>query len=180
LSEKVDKIKNNVESDINNKFENKIKEQKRKNVIVFKVPESKEKDPTKAYQEDFTTIIDAIDPDKKLKSEDITELFRIGEKDSEVIRPIIIKCGSSEIRTQILQLRNIYVNNKPKPSQIFFAADLTRQERDVRKKLVEELKERKKQGETNITIRNGKIVPTQPFRYKPQAFWGSRFSEDST
>ena len=77
-----------------------------------------------------------------------------------------------ELRNNILKLRNIYCKNNNEVKQIFIAPDRTLQERENHKKLVAELKERKLNGEKDIVIRNGKIVPFVPFRRNPQLFWG--------
>ena len=176
LTHKVETLKKNVESDINKNSENKVKEQLLKNVIIFKVPESQETEPDKAYQEDFSKVLTAIDPEKNFKRDDIVRFHRLEPKikTTDTIRPIKMTLKNVEIRNNILKLRNIYCKNGNEVKQIFVAPDRTLQEREIHKKLVTELKERKSNGENDIMIRNGKIVSVQPFRFKPQDFWGDR------
>ena len=176
LTQQVETLKINVESDINQKSENMVKEQLIKNVIIFKVPESQENEPDKAYQEDFNKVLDAIDPEKNLKRDDIVRFYRLEPKikTTDTIRPIKVSLKNVELRNNILKLRNIYCKSGNETKQIFIAPDRTLQERENHKKLVAELKERKSKGEKDIMIRNGKIVSSQPFRYKPQDFWGER------
>ena len=176
LTQQVETLKINVESDINQKSENMVKEQLIKNVIIFKVPESQENEPDKAYQEDFNKVLDAIDPEKNLKRDDIVRFYRLEPKikTTDTIRPIKVSLKNVELRNNILKLRNIYCKSGNETKQIFIAPDRTLQERENHKKLVAELKERKSKGEIDIMIRNGKIVSSQPFRYKPQDFWGER------
>ena len=50
----------------------------------------------------------------------------------------------------------IKVRNEIKP--IYASIDRTNKQREIHKKLVEELKMRKSEGEQNIVIRNNKIV----------------------
>ena len=176
LTQKVETLKKNVESDINKKSEIQVKEHLLKNVIIFKVPESQETEPDKAYQEDFRKVLNAIDPEKKLKRDDIVRFHRLESKikTNDTIRPIKMTLKNIELRNNILKLRNIYCKNNNEVKQIFIAQDRTLQERENHKKLVDELKERKLNGEKDIVIRNGKIVPFPPFRFKPQDFWGER------
>ena len=47
-----------------------------------------------------------------------------------------------------------------------------KKEQAEHKKLVQELKRRKANGEDGLVIRNGKITEWLPFRPNPQNFWG--------
>ena len=49
-------------------------------------------------------------------------------------------------------------------NKIFLASDRTKLERVKHKGIVDELKRRKANGETNLTIRNGMILQRQPRR----------------
>ena len=56
---------------------------------------------------------------------------------------------------------------------IYISPDRTVRQRNIHRKLVDELRRRKGNGETNIFIKNGMIVKfSQPFRSQPQVNWG--------
>ena len=175
------KLKNDIEA-LNNTAVNekkaihdaKIKEIKMFNVVMFDLPESKKSSAKKAYKDDFIKVMNIIDPDQNLKDGDVTDLYRIGNKEASSTRPLIIRFNSSKLRNDILKLRDlVYTNKKNKTTKIFIAPDRTREEREERKKLVDEMRRRKANNE-DVVIRNGKVIPRQPFRYKPREFWGFR------
>ena len=66
---------------------------------------------------------------------------------------------------------NVDQIKKAKTSYIFIHPDRTTQEQEENRKLVTKLRERKKKGEKNIFIKNGKITTYQPFREDTQFNW---------
>ena len=176
LTKKVESINQNVETDLSTKLEIKLKEQKSKNIIIFKIPESKQQIPKDAYQEDFDTVLQIIDPEKTLVDSNIVDLYRRGELQpgNPNPRPVIVKFSSVDLRNQILRIRNPNYTKENTSHKVFIHPDRTKLEQKSHKLLVDQLKKRRQEGETNIFIRSGKIVTIQPFRFKPQSFWGSR------
>ena len=176
LTKKVETINHNVEADLSTKLEMKLKQQKSRNVIIFQVPESSEQLPRDAYQEDFDTILKIIDPNKSLVDDDIIELYRRGDvcPDNPNPRPVIIKFSSVELRNNILKIRDPSYVHGSFSQRVYIHPDRTRLEQKNHKLLVEQLRKRRLDGETNILIRGGKIVTNQSFRFKPQSFWGNR------
>ena len=87
-------------------------------------------------------------------------MFRIGRKDSNRVRPLLVCFTSEESKLAVLsnaprlRFHDIY-------KKVFIAPDMTRFERAKHKKLVEELKQRRQQGETNLIIKNVSIVQRQ-------------------
>ena len=180
LAEKVEHMKQNVEEDLLSKSEEKFKEQKSQNIMLFKLPESNHEALNEAYQEDFNNVLDVIDPNNELQKPDILELHRIPKVRTPMTqtpRPIVIKFKSVELRNQMLKLRNLKCSKDNELFPVYTAPDRTKKEQLIHKKLIEELKKRKSEGEKDIFIRNGKIVGIQPFRLKPQEYWGTRNSE---
>ena len=176
LKKNVETLNNNVENEKIQKNELKMREKKKNNLMMFRLPESSDQSPAEAFKEDFVNIINIIDPQKNLSSTDIVDLYRIGEKDASKTRPVVIRFNSTEKRNEMLKLRNLYCetkDNSPKV-QVFLAPDRTTKQIQEHKLLVDELNRRKnEEGETDIQIRNGRIVKRdQPFRFKPQDYWG--------
>ena len=60
---------------------------------------------------------------------------------------------------------------KEKITYIFVHPDRTKQEQEEHRELVKTLKERKGNGESNLHIKDGKIVKYQPFREATQFCW---------
>ena len=176
LVEKVKTIKQNVEASETSKSEMQLREFKKNNLLLHKLPESRLENLSENYKEDVKSILDIIDPKKELKLSDFSEIRRIGEKNTKSSpRSILIKCNSSTVRNQILQLRNLIFTQNNVKHQIFLSPDRTKIEQAAHKKLIAELKDRKNSGETDIMVRNGKIVKKQqPFRFKLQDFWSCR------
>ena len=50
-------------------------------------------------------------------------------------------------------------------AKVFIHQDLTPKEREARKKLVEEMKQRRANGEKDLILVNGKIVVKRTYRY---------------
>ena len=177
LAKKVDYIKQNVEEDLVSKSEAKLKEIKSQNIMLFRLPESDHEALNKAYQEDFNNVLDVIDPNNKLEKPDILELHRIPKvktPTTQTPRPIVVKLKSVELRNRMLQLRNLKCSKNNELFPVYTAPDRTKKEQQIHKELVNELKRRKSQGETDLFIRNGKLVEKQPFRLRPQEYWGDR------
>lgn len=181
LKKDVQSLSSSVVNDKLEQSEIKMREQKQKNIIMFKLPESKSTQSTEAYKEDFVHSMKIIDPENKLESSDIVDLYRIGTKENAYDRPVVIRFNSRERRNEILSLRNLSHKGKDsKITQVFLAPDRTKKEREAHKELVAELKRKRNSEENgaNLIIRNGKIVQRQPFRYKPQRIWGCQFRDD--
>ena len=84
--------------------------------------------------------------------------FRVGRKPQDG-RPrlFIVTLDNPSAKHDILKLTSD-LRHSSKYINIYITPDLTKKEREVNKKLREELSHRKTAGETNLAIRNGKIV----------------------
>ena len=174
LNENMASLKVNVEQNKIDKSEDKIKESKKFNIMLFKLPESNITDPLEAYNGDFNKVMEAIDPKKTLRNGDIVELYRLGKKVDDKIRPIVIKVKTLDLKEEILKLRNPSCIIDNKSTRVYLAPDRTKKEVAERKILVEELNRRKDEGETNLIIRGDKIVERRPFRFTPNDFYKSQ------
>ena len=80
-------------------------------------------------------------------------------KNTDKDRPILIKMKTERCCYEILKQSNQLRNSKDKEvNNIAIRKDLTVRQREMNKKLTEELKRRRNRGETDIKIKNGKIV----------------------
>ncbi len=171
----VQELSNKAEIDKITKSETEIRNSKRKNILLFRLPESTSDSPQKAYEDDFINTMNIIDPEKKLQNTDVIKLYRVGSKDSPRPRPVIIRFQSLEKRNDILKMSRLFHTSAGHEKiQVYVAPDRTKKEREDHKKLVEELKRRKSEGEEDLTIQNGKIVHVQSFRFNPKSFFKLR------
>ena len=113
-------------------------------------------------------------PFTDLKEQDILQLFRIGKKIPGKTRPIILKFKDEEQRMAILKNnKNLKLKTKEDEEiKVFITTDKTPKQREIEQQLREEIKTRTAAGETDLVIRNEKIVP---FRSGAQKTWASLF-----
>ena len=126
------------------------RDRKKNNIVVYNFPE----DSTEMAEKDnFTKMCkEATDLDIN-----VLKFLRLGRKSDNRARPLLISLTSEGEKITLLsrapklrfheQYRNVYI-----------APDMTKLQRTKHKKLVDELKQRKQQGEENLIIRNGLIV----------------------
>ena len=162
------------------KLEEKRKEGREQNLIIYGIPEQNE-NYVEQLKEDFRVIQELYSDRVNIIHEDIANLTRLGTKRGEKTRPIRITFVSAEKRIKFLRNNKnlllydetfppceaVFCNTDENHLHIYVSPDKTKQERELENKLRNELKERKGQGEKDICIRNLKIV-----KIKTQARWG--------
>ena len=76
------------------------------------------------------------------------------------VRPLLVSFASEANKLSVLSSapRLLFHENYKK---VYIAPDMTKLERAKHKKLVDELKRRRQQGELNLVIKNGTIVQRQ-------------------
>ena len=174
LKKDIQSLSNTAKEQKLEESEAKLRELKKMNLMLFQMPESTKTPLLDACKEDFVNVISVIDPESKLKENDVVDLYRIGIKDGSNARPIVIRFTSSEKRNEILRNRALCFKKGGKDVKVFVAPDRTTQQRKEHKLLQAELQKRRTdEKDENLVIRNGKIVSRRPFRFKPQQFWGS-------
>ena len=174
LKKDIQSLSNTAKEQKLEESEAKLRELKKKNLMLFQMPESTKTPLLDACKEDFVNVMSVIDPKNKLKENDVVDLYRIGNKDASKARPIVIRFSCSEKRNESFQNRVSSFKKGGKDIKVFVVPDRTTQQREEHKLLQAELKKRRAdENDENLIIRNGKIVSRRPFRYKPQQFWGS-------
>ena len=134
------------------------------NLIIHNVPESAsmESDARKAYDES-----QAKDILEHLEVEDaeVTQPTRLGKKSEDARRPRLLKVtvSNESVKKQALAKAKTLRNSEDQTlSKIYITPDLTFQERERNRKLRAELEARKKKGEKELVIRNGRIIKGDP------------------
>lgn len=174
LNKDLKSLRTNIETKIVSEKEQIVKESKMLNLCIFNIPESSG-DDSEAYKLDINKLKSILSERINLKKEDVKAAFRVGKiADKSKARPFIIKFTSAEKRKEVLKLKNVYYLNEEtrEKTRVYISPDRTIKEQIEHKKLVNELKLRRSNGESNIGIRNAKIVQILSFRQNPQLFWG--------
>jgi len=92
----------------------------------------------------------------------VDSVVRLGKKpedDQAKPRPLLLRMAAEEQKNKVLrQSKNLRMKYPVEPNRLFMHQDLTPNQREARRRLVSELKQRQSNGESNLTIVNGKIV----------------------
>ena len=158
IEEENDKNKREIEDKINKELEEKFERHgKKQNLVLYGVEENEkqdEKESSKIDEFQVATIFQEMDI-----SEEPLEIIRMGKtKNKEKERPILIKMKTERACYEILRKNNILRNSTDKAlNQVTFKKDLTVRQREMNRKLTEELKTRRNKGE-NVKIKNGRII----------------------
>ena len=110
---------------------------------------------------------------------DITKAFRLGKKNGDKHRPLLIGLEHEENKSSILSCSH-KLRNHDQYKCVYIVSDKTKFEREKHKKLVDELKQRRADGETNLIIRNGSIITRPHHVTSQQPSSDSRDTNDSS
>ena len=133
------------------------KEKRKLNLVVHNMSESHGETLQERASKDaalFTTMLKDV---FKLSVVPV-KTFRVGKKLPDKPRLMIVTLNNESTKYDILKLAP-QLRSTAKYSNIYINPDMTQKEREKGKALREELAARKRAGETNLTIRKGKIVP---------------------
>lgn len=137
--------------------EQREREQRAGNNLIFNLPESHQDKPGERVQHDLGAVrglLEAINIDSKDK---IEKCIRIGKKEQSKNRVKKVVMKDKTTKTKILrQARLLKETNNY--ADIFIGPDLTRMQRLENKELRKELLNRQQKGESEIFIQRGKIV----------------------
>jgi len=128
-------------------------------------------DPAERRSEDelqIMSLLHDIDCDDS-SLDSVIRLGRIPEADDAKPRPILLRFASEEQKDKVLaKSKNLKTTRMGGAGRIFIHQDLTPNQRECRRKLVDELKQRTASGETNLIIWNGKVVQRRMTKAKPR------------
>ena len=121
-------------------------------MVVYNLPESKREEARERYrvdEETCRTIFEVIGVEQVEQK----QLIRLGKREENKTRPVLVKLGKEENAREILIKANSELY-----SRIFIAKDQSKEEREKEKNLRLELKEFKETEGEWYTIKKGKIV----------------------
>jgi len=114
------------------------RERKKNNVIVYNLPEAPEQSSEEQFFADLCKRIVNVDLN-------IQKIFRIGCKDSNRIRPLLVCFTSEETKLAVLSSApRLHFHDDYK--KVYISPNMTKFERVKHKKLVEELKQRRQKA----------------------------------
>ena len=155
--------------------EEKLKEKKKMNLMFFNFKEDQHETNDDLMLDDFNKIQLAYEGRVTIIESDISHITRIGKKQNDKVRPILVTFKSEEKKMQMLRKgKDLTVKSKEgEITRVYVALDKTKKQREHEKLLRDEIRERTSNGEKNLVIRNEKIVP---FRPAAQKSWASLFA----
>ena len=127
------------------------RERRKNNLIVYNLAEGSNSDADKSQ---FVDLCKAIF-DSNIQ---VTKTVRLGKKSDGKNRPLLVGLEDPSHKAEILS-RAPSLRHHAQYKKTYIAPDLTKFQREKNKKLVDELKHRKANGENNLIILNGTIVP---------------------
>ena len=162
MNKREEKLGGVVEDKVNQYMdEQKERERRSCNLILHNIPESTSDDPEERKQHDSSKVEEVLDYLDIASSQENEALkpIRLGRKtDGDKPRLMRVTVESTVIKKDVLsKARSLRNSRDENLSKVFISPDLTPKEREVNKKLRDELRTRRNNGD-NVMIRNGKIV----------------------
>ena len=170
-----DIIQQQIKENVANCHEEERQRELRKlNLVVYGVKESDSEDVEQRKTQDqkqIKDIIKVIDPEDKT-SINVKNFFRIGNKAATKPRPLKITVENREqwrkLITDQKRLKDLTENeDSSELKNVSLAPDRTMQQREERRELQTELKRRINAGESDLSIRRGKIIQKPKMESKP-------------
>lgn len=135
-------------------------ERRKKNVIVHGVSESQVSDAEQRIDDDLT-VLAAMFHEVGVDELKVESVVRLGKRneDATLPRPMKVVLDSEEGKVKLLRnAKNLRTKQEGGWAKVFVHQDLTPRQREARKPLVAELKQRKANGEKDLIIFNGKVM----------------------
>ena len=161
---KIDKVIKDHKEEKEKLNEERLKEKKKNNLMIYNIPEGEFEDSMERMIDDFNKLKKTYeDKGIALTEKDLLQINRIGVKKDDHIRPIVVTIAKPEKRMELLtKNQNLKLKHDHEVLNIYVSIDKTPKQREADKKLRDQLTLRRDGGDENIGIRNNKIV-TLPF-----------------
>lgn len=137
------------------------------NVVVHNLPEPS----TATNDTDINCFADICRGELGIEL-NITKSIRLGQKVNSKPRSVLVKLNNEASRNKLLSLAP-KLRFSSTWYQLYIQPDMTPTEREAYRKLQEELKRRKNMGETNLIIRNGKIIQYMQKKFRTRVLTNS-------
>lgn len=125
---------------------------RKNNIVMYNMPEPKESEPKDRENEDMTQCCDLLKNSLKMKSFIIEKVIRLGKRNEERVRPLLIKMKNENEKWEVLKkAKNLKHETDAKKKKVGIARDMTKTEREIETKLRRELIEKRQKGELDGT-----------------------------
>jgi len=134
------------------------RETRKKNLIVFNFAESDKSCPNDRYADDEQGFLGLL---LKLGIQDfaINKLIRLGRKETNKVRPLLVKSNDENLIKTILQTKKELRNSIYK--KVYIVKDMSTAEREKNKRLRTELSLKRNEGNARFVIRRGQILKVE-------------------
>ena len=121
-------------------LEEKDKEARTKNIIIYRIPEVDNREELQSHDKSFCVELFHNILDTDVAEEDIVKCFRLGKKGTTA-RPLLIQFREKAQKNKVMESLNKLKGASDKFRNISITHDMTKSERETCRKLVEEAKE---------------------------------------
>ena len=124
--------------------EEKNKERRRKNIIIYRVPESKASGPEVRKKEDLDFCRSLVQDNLGIEGseEEFENVIRLGKRDDNICRPVLVQFKTMGIKNLVMESLGKLSNAEERFKRISITHDMTQKEREECKKMVEEANKR--------------------------------------
>lgn len=143
VSDNINKVQEQIQNSREDAAEERDKEQRRNNIILYKVPESDESRTEDRTKQDMFFALGMFNNVLNVGSteDDVLAIYRLGPR-GDTSRPLLIKLSSHHNKNMIMESLYKLRNAEAKYKNIVVSHDLTKKERVKCKELVEEARYR--------------------------------------
>ena len=172
VTEKVELLENAMEAKMDAKIAELRRDQeeiekRRTNLIIYEVAESNSPDSGERKRDDEHKVR-SIFRKLQVQEPDVKSVSRLGKKQDGNFRPVKVVFGSERNKQAIMnRVKSLRISKQKDDAEVLkdihIAPDMTQRQREERRGLMKELEKRKQEGEKDLVIRNGRIVPKKIF-----------------
>lgn len=142
--------------------EMKEKEKRKKNLVLFNIPENKKEEASESIKEDQRKCDELFQDILGVKDAEIYQIIRLGRtkpsRTGDRPRPVLVEMNEVGVKWALVKKsKELKDNDNSAIKEVIITPDLTRKEREENDKLREELKKRRSEGGQWI-IRKGRVV----------------------
>lgn len=164
VKEAVVKMEKLLDKSERQREEKEDRERRRKNLIVFNMPESDKQLGKDREKEDVERCDLVFNNILQVEGCKIEKVFRLGKKQEGKIRPTLVKLEEEHSKWHIIsKAKNLKQEEDEVIKRLIIALDMTPQQREEDFKLRQELRRKREEGES-CYIKKGKIVSNMQMR----------------
>ena len=164
FNRKIKKISKNTDADKNILQPNVRNEQDRQNnLVIYNIAESSKEDPKECEKFDAGIVNYIFYNGIQVENYNIKKILRLGKKnenpdENNKPRPVLVKLTNSQEKWNIIRNAKNLKYAEEEMKQISITPDYNKEDQEKQKKLIKDLKEKRRNGEHDWHIRNGQLV----------------------